>query len=59
MRSLTDISKLLIKILWLLVMNWHSTWLEMELQAAKLIKGQGQITEGEREILRRASASIR
>ncbi len=30
----------------------------MELQAAKLIKGQGQITEGEREILRRASASL-
>jgi hypothetical protein len=30
----------------------------VELQAAKIIKGQGQITEGEREILQRASASI-
>ena len=30
----------------------------MELNAAKIIKGQGQITEGEREILQRASASI-
>jgi hypothetical protein len=28
------------------------------LQAAKLIKGQGQITEGEREILARASSNI-
>jgi soluble lytic murein transglycosylase-like protein len=31
----------------------------IELQAAKLIKGQGQITEGEREILARASSSIK
>lgn len=31
---------------------------QVELKAAKLIKGQGQITEGEREILQRASASI-
>jgi hypothetical protein len=31
---------------------------KIELQAAKLIKGQGQITEGEREILQRASASL-
>jgi soluble lytic murein transglycosylase-like protein len=30
----------------------------VELQAAKIIKGQGQITEGEREILQRASSSI-
>jgi hypothetical protein len=30
----------------------------IELQAAKIIKGQGQITEGEREILQRASSSI-
>jgi len=30
----------------------------IELYAAKIIKGQGQITEGEREILQRASASI-
>jgi hypothetical protein len=30
----------------------------IELQAAKMIKGQGQITEGEREILARASSSI-
>ena len=30
----------------------------IELQAAKIIKGQGQITEGEREILQRASANI-
>lgn len=29
----------------------------IELQAAKMIKGQGQITEGEREILARASSS--
>lgn len=32
---------------------------KIELQAAKLIKGQGQITEGEREILQRASSSIK
>jgi hypothetical protein len=31
----------------------------VELQAAKMIKGQGQITEGEREILARASSSVR
>jgi hypothetical protein len=31
---------------------------KIELQTAKLIKGQGQITEGEREILQRASSSI-
>jgi hypothetical protein len=31
----------------------------IELKAAKLIKGQGQITEGEREILKRASSDIR
>jgi hypothetical protein len=31
----------------------------MELKAAKLIKGQGQITEGEREILQRASSSLK
>ena len=31
----------------------------IELQAAKMIKGQGQITEGEREILARASSSIK
>jgi hypothetical protein len=31
---------------------------KIELQAAKLIKGQGQITEGEREILQRASSNI-
>ena len=31
----------------------------VELQAAKMIKGQGQITEGEREILSRASSSIK
>jgi hypothetical protein len=30
---------------------------KIELQTAKLIKGQGQITEGEREILQRASSS--
>lgn len=37
-----------------------STYLaKIELQAAKLIKGQGQITEGEREILQRASSSIK
>lgn len=31
----------------------------IELKAASLIKGQGQITEGEREILKRASSSIK
>jgi len=31
----------------------------MELKAAKLIKGQGQITEGERAILERASSSLK
>ena len=31
----------------------------MELKAAKLIKGQGQITEGEREILKHASSSLK
>lgn len=37
-----------------------STYLaKIELQAAKLIKGQGQITEGEREILQRSSSSIK
>jgi hypothetical protein len=39
--------------------NELATYLaKMELQAAKLIKGQGQITEGEREILRRTAASL-
>ena len=39
--------------------NELATYLaRMELQAAKLIKGQGQITEGERQILQRASASL-
>jgi hypothetical protein len=39
--------------------NELATYLaRIELQAAKLIKGQGQITEGEREILGRASATL-
>jgi hypothetical protein len=40
--------------------NELATYLaRMELKAAKLIKGQGQITEGEREILKNASSSIK
>ena len=40
--------------------NELATYLaRMELKAAKLIKGQGQITEGEREILKHASSSTK
>jgi soluble lytic murein transglycosylase-like protein len=40
--------------------NELATYLaRMELKAAKMIKGQGQITEGEREILKHASSSIK
>lgn len=40
--------------------NELATYLaRMELKAARMIKGQGQITEGERDILKNASSSIK